>query len=35
VAFAIGIGASLWADRRDPEAEAKRRARSESLASSH
>jgi tellurite resistance protein TerC len=30
-AFAIGIGASLWADRRDPDAEAKREARSESL----
>ncbi len=30
-AFAIGIGASLWADRRDPEAEAKREARAESL----
>jgi len=32
VAFAIGIGASLWADRRDPDAEAKREARSDSLA---
>jgi TerC family integral membrane protein len=31
VAFAIGIGASLLADRRDPDAEAKRAARGESL----
>jgi tellurite resistance protein TerC len=31
-AFAIGIAASLWADRRDPESEAKRRARGDSLA---
>jgi tellurite resistance protein TerC len=35
VAFAIGIGASLWADRRDPDAEAKREARSDSLAGTH
>ena len=34
-AFAIGIAASLWADRRDPDAEAKRDARSDSLARSH
>ncbi|MDX6697992.1 MAG: tellurite resistance protein TerC [Solirubrobacteraceae bacterium] len=27
VAFAVGIGASLWADRRDPDSEAKRAAR--------
>jgi tellurite resistance protein TerC len=32
VAFSIGIAASLWADRRDPDAEAKRNARSESIA---
>ena len=32
VAFAIGIVASLIADRRDPDAEAKRDARSESIA---
>jgi tellurite resistance protein TerC len=32
VAFSIGIAASLWADRRDPDAEAKRDARSESIA---
>ena len=32
VAFSIGIAASLWADRRDPDAEAKREARSESIA---
>jgi TerC family integral membrane protein len=31
VAFAIGIGASLWEDRRDPDAEAKREQRAESL----
>jgi tellurite resistance protein TerC len=35
VAFAIGIAASLRADRRDPDAEAKREARSDSLARSH
>jgi tellurite resistance protein TerC len=35
VAFTIGIAASLWADSRDPDAEAKRRKRGESLASSH
>jgi predicted tellurium resistance membrane protein TerC len=35
VAFAIGIGASLWADHRDPDAQAKRDARSDSLAGSH
>jgi tellurite resistance protein TerC len=34
VAFAIGILASLWADRHDPDSEAKRDARSESLAGS-
>jgi TerC family integral membrane protein len=27
LAFAVGIGASLWADRRDPDSEAKRAAR--------
>jgi tellurite resistance protein TerC len=27
VAFAVGIGASVWADRRDPDSEAKRAAR--------
>jgi tellurite resistance protein TerC len=32
VAFAIGIGASLWADRRDPDAQAKREARTKSIA---
>jgi tellurite resistance protein TerC len=32
VAFSIGIAASLWADGRDPDAEAKRDARSESIA---
>jgi tellurite resistance protein TerC len=32
VAFAIGIGASLWADRRDPDAQAKRDERSKSIA---
>jgi tellurite resistance protein TerC len=31
VAFAIGIAASLWEDRRDPDAEAKREQRAESL----
>jgi tellurite resistance protein TerC len=34
-AFAVGIGASLWADRHDPDAEAKREARTEALARSH
>ena len=33
VAFAIGIVASLIADKRDPDADAKREERTESLAS--
>ena len=32
VAFSIGIAASLWADRRDPDAQAKRDERSKSIA---
>jgi tellurite resistance protein TerC len=34
LAFAIGIAASLWKDRRDPDAQAKRDARTEALARS-